>query len=92
MALVDIRHEVVLSLAHTHEHQHDARDLLAHGDDTEKVLAAGELAFLARQEALLRGRLADIDRRIAEHKGLFSWVRQEWFNLMLQLDNWIAHG
>jgi len=92
MALADIRHEVVLTLAHTHENQHDAHGLLANGDDAEKVLAAGELDFLNRQEAMLRGRLAEIDRRIAEDRALFSWVRQEWFNLMLNFESWIAHG
>ncbi|HUO11573.1 MAG TPA: hypothetical protein VMU37_02345 [Caulobacteraceae bacterium] len=92
MALADIRHEVVISLAQTHEHQRDAMGQLAHGNDAEKVVAAGELDFLARQEALLRGRLAEIDRRVAEHRSLFAWIRHEWFTLMLQLDSWIAHG
>ncbi|HTX49826.1 MAG TPA: hypothetical protein VME40_10595 [Caulobacteraceae bacterium] len=93
MALADIRHEIVLSLGHTHEHQHDALDLLAHGDDAEKVVAAGELDFLNRQEVKLRGRLADVDRQIAEHhRTLFAWARQTWFSLMLYFESWIAHG
>jgi hypothetical protein len=92
MALADIRHEVVLSLAHIHEHQRDALGLLANGGDAEKVIAAGELDFLSRQEAMLRVRLADVDRHIAEHRALFSWARQAWFSLMLNFESWIAHG
>ena len=92
MALADIRHEVVLALAQTHDAQHDARAALDHGEDVEKVVAAGELDFLARQDARLRRRLAEIDRRLAERKTMFSWFRQEWFNLMLQMESWIAHG
>jgi hypothetical protein len=92
MALADIRHEVVHALANTHDAQHDAQAALEHGEDAEKVIAAGELDFLARQDARLRRRLAEIDRRMAEHRTAFSWFRQEWFNLMLQMENWIAHG
>ena len=92
MAIVDVRHEVVLALAHIHEAQREAKSLVDHGEDDERVFAAGELDFLDRQEGMLRGRLADIDWRIAEHRTFASWARQEWFNLMFHLDNWIAHG
>ena len=93
MALADIRHEVVLALAHTHDAQHEAESLLAHGEDAEKVTAAGELDFLQRQDAKLKARLAEVDRRISEHRdSVFGWARQEWFNLMLHLESWIAHG
>ena len=92
MALADIRHDVVHALANIHDAQHDALSLLDRGADEEKVLAAGELDFLERQEARLRRRLAEIDQRVAEHRTAFAWARQEWFNLMFQLDNWIAHG
>ena len=88
----DIRYEVIHALAHTHDAQHDARAALANGGDAERVVAAGELDFLARQDARLLRRLAEIDRRAAEHRTAFSWFRQEWFNLMLQLESWIAHG
>jgi hypothetical protein len=92
MAIADVRHEVVLALAHIHEAQREALALLDHGQDNEKVFAAGELDFLGRQEAILGRRLAEIDRRNAEHRTLFSWARQEWFNLMFQVESWIAHG
>ena len=93
MALADIRHEVVHALAHIHDAQHDARALLDHGEDAQKVTAAGELDFLQRQDARLKARLAEIDRRMAERRNfVFSWFRQEWFNLMLHLESWIAHG
>jgi hypothetical protein len=92
MALADIRREVILALAHTHDAQHDARAALDHGDDVEKVVAAGELDFLRRQDARLLRRLAEIDRRAAEHRTTFAWARQEWFNLMLHLESWIVHG
>jgi hypothetical protein len=93
MALADIRHEVVLALAHTHDAQHDARALLDHGEDSERVVAAGDLDFLERQDARLKARLAEVDRRMSEHSdSVFGWFRQEWFNLMLHLESWIAHG
>jgi predicted GNAT superfamily acetyltransferase len=91
MALADIRHEVVHALANIHDAQHDAHAALDHGEDAEKVAAAGELDFLERRDARLRRRLVEIDRRAAEHRTAFAWFRQEWFNLMLQLENWIAH-
>ncbi|HXQ16676.1 MAG TPA: hypothetical protein VN814_18845 [Caulobacteraceae bacterium] len=92
MALADIRHDVVHALANTHDAQHDARAALDRGEDAEKVAAAGELNFLERQDARLRRRLAEIDRGAAERRTAFAWFRQEWFNLMLQMENWIAHG
>ncbi len=92
MALADIRHDIVLALAQTHEAQHEALLAYRDGTDLDRVAAAGELEFLARQERRLRLRLAEIDRRAAEHRTLFSWFRQEWFNLMFQLESWIAHG
>ena len=93
MALADIRHEVILALAHTHDAQHEAEALLARGPDPEKVIAAGELDFLRRQDAKLRARLAEVDRRIADRRdSIFGWFRQEWFSLMLHVESWIAHG
>jgi hypothetical protein len=92
MALADIRHEVVLALAQTHDAQHDARALVDRGADEERVVAAGELDFLGRQDERLMRRLAEIDRRAAEHRTAFAWARQEWFNLMLHMQSWIAHG
>jgi hypothetical protein len=92
MALADIRYEVVLALAQTHEAQHEAEGLLARGEDAQKVVAAGELDFLARQDAMLRLRLAEVDRRTAERRTAFAWPRQTWFNLMLHMESWIAHG
>ena len=92
MAIADVRHEVVLALAHIHEAQREAKSLVDHGADDERVFAAGELDFLDRQEGMLRHRLGEIDERTLDHHSALSWARQEWFNLMFQLDNWIAHG
>jgi len=92
MALAEIRHEVVLALAHTHDAQHNARAALDHGEDAQKVVAAGELDFLDRQDARLKRRLAEIDRGVMEHRTAFAWFRQEWFNLMMHMESWIAHG
>jgi hypothetical protein len=92
MAYSTIRHEVVQALAQTNDLIHDAEVLLAMGDDQEKVVAAGELEFLVRQQLMLQARLVEVDERIAAHRTLFSWFRQEWFNLKLQLESWIAHG
>jgi hypothetical protein len=92
MAIADVRHEVVLALAHIHEAQREAKSLVDHGADDERVFAAGELDFLDRQEGMLRHRLGEIDAHTLDDHGALSWARQEWFNLMFQLDNWIAHG
>ena len=92
MAIADVRHEVVLALAHIHEAQREARSLVDHGEDPERVFAAGELDFLDRQEGMLRHRLDEIDEHNADHHTMLAWARQEWFNLMFHLDNWIAHG
>ena len=92
MAIADVRHEVVLALAHIHEAQREAKSVVDHGADDERVFAAGELDFLDRQEGMLRHRLGEIDAHTAEHHGMMSWARQEWFNLMFQLDSWIARG
>ncbi len=92
MAIADIRREVVLAFAHLHEAQREARALLDRGEDDEKVFAAGELDFLDRQEAMIRRRLAEIDRRMSEHRTAFSGLRQEWFNLKFHIESWIAHG
>ena len=92
MAVADIRHEITHALVLNEEAEREARLTYAHGDDTDKVAAAGELEFLARQRAEIRARLAEFDRRIADHRTLFSWFRQQWFALGLVIENWIAHG
>ena len=92
MAIADVRHEVVLALAHLHGAQRETQWLMAHGEDDERVFAAGELDFLERQEGMLKHRLGEIDSHMADHRGFLAWARQEWFNLMYQLDSWIAHG
>ena len=92
MAIADVRHEVVLALAHIHEAQREAKSLVDHGEDDERVFAAGELDFLDRQEGMLRHRLDEIDAHTAADHTVLAWARQEWFNLMFHLDNWIAHG
>jgi hypothetical protein len=66
--------------------------VLTGGEDPQKVRAAGEFEWLVHRRLLLRRRLVELDRRIAEHHTLFSWARQMWFDLMLQFESWIAHG
>ncbi|HUZ13509.1 MAG TPA: hypothetical protein VMU93_11715 [Caulobacteraceae bacterium] len=92
MALNHIRHEVVLALAQTKDLIREASAVLEKGEDAEKVDAAGELEFLGRQKAMLERRLREIDHHLAEPATAFRWVRQEWFNLMLHFESWIAHG
>jgi hypothetical protein len=92
MALADVRHEVVHLLALTHEAQREARVARVTGTDEAKVMAAGELNFLGRQEAMLKARLDEIDERARKPRTLFSGLRQVWFDLMLNLESWIVHG
>jgi hypothetical protein len=91
MALAEVRHEVMLFLAQTHQAQREARAQRAAGSDEERVMAAGELSFLARQEEMLLARLAEIDGRARKHRTLFSWARQAWFDLRLSLEHWVVH-
>ncbi len=92
MALDHIRHEVVLALAQTKDLIREAAMMVRRGDDAERVDAAGELDFLQRQKLMLERRLLEVDRRLAEPETPFRWFRQEWFNLMLHFESWIAHG
>jgi hypothetical protein len=92
MALAEVRREVAFTLVLTREALLEAHHELAHGDDFAKVVAAGEIDFLHRQEWRLRERLGRIDRRLAEPPSFVSRLRQEWFNLMLHFESWIAHG
>ncbi len=92
MAVADIRHEITHALVLNEEAEREARWAYDHGDDIDKVAAAGEMEFLARQKAEILARLGEIDRRIAERRTLFSWVRQQWFNVNLAFESWIAHG
>ncbi|HEY3797134.1 MAG TPA: hypothetical protein VGL58_02190 [Caulobacteraceae bacterium] len=92
MSLVDVRREVAFALAQTRELLIEARYDLIHGEDFVKVTAAGEIDFLHRQERMLLDRLERIDRRLTDPPSIVSWMRQEWFNLMLQFESWIAHG
>jgi len=92
MVLNHIRHEVTLALAQTKELIREAAIGLERGDDAEKVGAAGDLEFLLRRKMALERRLQEVDRRQAEPETALRWFRQEWFNLMLHFESWIAHG
>jgi hypothetical protein len=92
MALNHIRYEVVLALAQTKDLIRETGVVLERGEDAEKVDAAGELDFLLRQKAMLERRLEDVDQRLGEPETALRWFRQEWFNLMLHFESWIAHG
>ena len=83
---------MVLALAQTKDLIHDAEVALTRGEDRQKVAAAGELEQLLRLRELLQTRLAEVDRRAANRETLFSWFRQEWFNLRFHLESWIAQG
>ena len=92
MALADIRCEVIHAKAQTGEAIRETRACLETGADPEKVRAAGELELLIRRRGLLAERLVGLDRRIAQHRTFFAWLRQEWFTLRMQFESWIAHG
>lgn len=92
MSIAEVRQEVRLFLAQTHQAQREASALRANGSDEERVMAAGELSFLARQEEMLLARLAEIEGRAKGRRTLFSWARQAWFDLKLSVEHWIVHG
>ena len=92
MAIADTRHEILLALAQTDLGLRDAHTTLTMGEDPEKVRAAGELEWLAHQHLLLERRLAECDMLAAQHRTLFAWTRQVWFDLSLHFESWIAHG
>ena len=92
MTLDHIRYKTALALAHIKEQIREREAQHDHGADPEKVDAAGELEILHRQRAMLEARMDEIDRRELRRDTLFAWFRQEWFNLRLYFESWIAHG
>lgn len=91
MSMPLIRGEVRAMLAQANHQIAVAEAALAGASDRAKIEAAGELAFLKRQKETLEQRLKEIDRAPAASETLFQWIREEWFNLTLRLQNWVAH-
>lgn len=91
MSMPVIRAEVANMLAQAnHEIALAEADLRLAGD-RRRVQAAGELAFLKHQKETLEQRLQEIDSHPAASETLFEWIREEWFNLTLRLESWVAH-
>jgi hypothetical protein len=90
MPMTVIKGEVAMMLRQASQQIAEAEAKLASGTYGEKVHAAGELAFLKRQKETLDLRLEEIENHPEASETLFQWIKEEWFNLTLRLDNWIA--
>jgi hypothetical protein len=84
-----IRQEVELMLADVDAEIAKAEAMRAKGG-LKRVEAAGELADLTRQRAILAGRLKEIDADPEATDTFFRWVKEDLFNLKLRLGNWLA--
>lgn len=91
MSMPVIRAEVAKMLAHANHEIALAESDLVHAGDRRRVQAAGELAFLKHQKEMLEHRLNEIDSHPGASETVFEWIREEWFNLSLRLESWVAH-
>ncbi len=93
MALDHIRVEVGMMLAEVNNRLARAEQLFQEGTMREKVDAAGELAVLRQRKALVEAREKEIEALPADAKeSPLRWLREEVFNLNVQLQSWISGG
>ncbi|HWA63216.1 MAG TPA: hypothetical protein VG939_17695 [Caulobacteraceae bacterium] len=92
MTMQQIGREVAMMLDQVDQRIAEAEAKLAKGADRQKVEAAGELAFLKRQQASLKHRLDEIRAHPDSPQTLFQWLREEVLNLTMRLDGWVAGG
>jgi hypothetical protein len=93
VSLDNIKREVGMMAADVDFRMAEAQRSYVHGDDRAKVAAAGDLVWLKAQKAMLDVRmreLAAMPETAAEDA--WQWLKEQWFNLMLRLDSWLAHG
>lgn len=90
MSMPTIRHEVADMLAQTNAKVAEAEAKLQKGTASEKVRAAGELAFLRTQRDSIQARLSEIDAKPDSSETLYQWTKEELFNLGLRLQDWFA--
>jgi hypothetical protein len=93
MPLDHIRGEVGMMLTEVNKRLALAERLLQEGTMREKVDAAGELAVLRRRKALVEARENEIEALPADVRETpLRWLREEVFNLNVQLQSWISGG
>jgi len=93
MALDHIRGEVSMMVAEVNKRLAQADKLLEEGTMREKVDAAGELAVLRQRKAIVEAREKEIDALPADAlETPLRWLREEVFNLNVQLQSWISGG
>jgi hypothetical protein len=91
LALNNIKHEVDSMLADVNWRVASAERRLAVGGEAEKTAAARELAVLRPQQQALVKRAREVNAAPADaNEGILEWAREEWFNLMLQWNAWMA--
>jgi len=93
MALDHIRGEVSMMVAEVNKRLAQADKLLEEGTMREKVDAAGELAVLRQRKAIVEAREKVIEALPADAlETPLRWLREEVFNLNVQLQSWISGG
>ncbi|WP_374575573.1 hypothetical protein [Phenylobacterium sp.] len=90
MSMPFIRQEVASFLQEVDEKIADAEKKHEKGALTQKVNAAGELAFLRHQKEMLEERLKEIDAHPEQAETLMQWLKEDWFNLKLRIDTWVG--
>lgn len=61
------------------------------GDDHERIEAAGELAILRGEKAMLEARLVELRATPQTWPAeLWQWLKEAWFNIMFQLEVWMT--
>jgi hypothetical protein len=93
MPLEHIRHEVRLMLDDVNYRLAEAERQLATGTLRGRVDAAGELVFLRDRKAIVETRLKEIEALPASASETpWRWLKEELFNLKVQLQSWVAGG
>jgi hypothetical protein len=93
MALNHIRGEVDMMLAEVNKRLAAAEQMLQEGTMREKVDAAGELAVLRQRKLLVETRQKELEALPTDARETpLRWLKEEVFNLNVQLQSWVTGG
>jgi len=93
MSIEPLKAEVTHLLADADYKVREAERSLWLGGPEEKIVAAGELTFLKRQQESLRGRLHELEACQGDSlETIFQWFREEGMLLRQRLEDWIVHA
>jgi len=90
MSTADIRREVENMLADTDARIAEAEAKHSSAALEARVEAAGRLAVLKHQRDVLKRRLAEVQGAEKGHDALFQWLKEDLFNINMNLDKVIT--